>query len=188
MRLSPRFTDKDWKGINFSMEDGWQQAVAIVEDRIEGRWLRWVDGIVSSQFSGFAVLALDCIVLESLWGFANGKAVPKRHEREVYRKMLSGRRFRWPDAQIDDFREFVRNGLMHDAETRNRWLVEMTIPRNRIAEQNAAGDYVINRSKFHRAVRGTFEDWLHGLRSGDGGLRRNMRARMDEIIAKHYAP
>ena len=150
MRLSPRFCDKDWKGINFTTEDGWRQAVAIVEDRIEGRWLRWVDQIVSCQFSGFAVLAIDCIVLESLWGFANGKAVPKRHEREVYREMLSGRRFGWPQVQIDDFRLFVRNGLMHDAETRNRWLVEMTTPRNSIAAQNAAGDYNINRSSFIR--------------------------------------
>lgn len=187
MRLSPRFTEKDWKAA-FQGAEHWDKAIDIVRDRIEGRWLKCVDEIVTFRFSGFAVLALDCIVLESIWGFKNGKAVPKRQEREVYREMLSGRRFGWSDTQSDNFREFVRNGLMHDAETRKRWIVEATIPRDCIAEQNAAGDYVINRSKFHKAVRDTFEDWLRMLHSGDRRLQKNMRTRMDEIITKHYAP
>jgi hypothetical protein len=187
VKISPRFADDDWRRINFSTEDGWRQAIGVVEDRIEGRWLKWVDQIIQGSYSGFAVLVLDCVVLESIWGFQNGKAVPHGHEREVYREILSSRRFRWSEAVSDDFREFVRNGLMHDAETRGLWLVEATSPNGAIISGDAAGGYVLNRTEFHKAVRGTFQDWLDTLRKGDKTLHNNMRKRMDEIIAKHYA-
>jgi hypothetical protein len=188
VKISPRFTEDAWRRINFSTEDGWRRAIGVVEDRIEGRWLKWVDQIIQGSYSGFAVLVLDCVVLESIWGFQNGKAVPHRHEREVYREILSSRRFRWSEAVSDDFRGFVRNGLMHDAETRGLWLVEATIPKGTIVKRDVAGGgYVLNRTKFHKAVRGTFQDWLDTLRAGDVDSRLNMRKRMDEIIAKHYA-
>lgn len=187
MNVSPKYTDGDWKTA-FEEVENWDLAIDIVEDRIEGRWLKWVDKIAKFQFSGFAVLALDCIVLESLWGFRNGRAVPYRGEEDVYREMLSTKQFEWPAKQIDDFRKFVRNGLIHDAETRNHWLVEMTVPKTSIAESNPAGGYMINRSKFHKAVRDTFRDWVDLLRSGDASLRARMRERMNDIIAKHYKP
>jgi hypothetical protein len=46
--------------------------------------------------------------------------------------------------------------------------------------------YVINRTKFHKAVISTFEDWIAELRGGERTLREKMRLRMDEIITKHY--
>lgn len=149
--------------------------------------MKWVDQIIQGDYSGFAVLALDCVVIESIWGFQKGKAVPHRRERDVYREILSGRRFKWSEEVSDNFREFVRNGLMHDAETRGLWLVEATIPKEAIVRGDAGSGYVLNRTEFHKAVRGTLQDWLDSLRTGDKDLRINMRKRMDEIIARHYA-
>ena len=104
----------------------------------------------------------------------------------MYQDILTGPSFGWTAPQSQDFRELVRNAIMHDAETRNRWLVEKTVPRDVILRQNKNGDYQLNRTKFHGALRAAFDDWIVKLRGGDATLRDKMRKRMNEIIAKHY--
>jgi hypothetical protein len=81
----------------------------------------------------------------------------------------------------------VRNGIMHDAETRSRWRVEKTVPTTVIPQKDTNGDYQLNRTQFHGALKAAFEDWVARLRGGDVACREKMRMRMDEIIAKHYA-
>ena len=186
VKLSPRYTEKQWNAA-FDGGEEWDIAVDIVEDRIKGRWLDAADQLINVPHSGFAILALDCIVLESLWGFMKGCAVPRRGEQQVYRDILTGVHFGWSDDQSDSFRELVRNGIIHDAETRSRWLVEKTVPRSIVPQVNKQGDYVLNRTMFHGALKAVFEDWIARLRAGDVVSRGNMRNRMNQIITKHYA-
>src|SRR3990172_7794555 len=80
MKLSPRYTEKQWNAAFDGPED-WDTGIDIVEDRIKGRWLDAADRLLGESQSGFAILTLDCIVLESLWGFMNGQAVPRRGEK-----------------------------------------------------------------------------------------------------------
>lgn len=184
MRLSPRYTEKQWKSA-YDAGD-WNKVIDIVEDRIRGRWLDAADKLINERYSGFAIVALDCIILESLWSFKNGKPVPRGRERQVYQDVLMGPPFDWKQAESDSFREFVRNGIMHDAETRRRWLVEKTVPRDSIAKKDKDGNFVLNRTKFHKAMAVAFEEWLLKLREGDTTLRKNMANRMNQIIARHY--
>jgi hypothetical protein len=186
MNLSPRYTEKQWQAAFDGVED-WDTAINIVEDRIRGRWLDAGDLLVGEPYSGFAVLALDCIVLESLWGLMNGTAVPRRQERRVYQDILTGPRFGWTAAQSEAFREFVRNGVIHDAETRQGWLVGRTVPSGIMPQTDKNGGYRLNRTKFHGALKATFEDWIAILRAGGSPLRGKMRDRMNQIIEKHYS-
>lgn len=153
MKLSPKYKEEQWTTAFDNGREEWDTAINIVEDRIRGRWLDSAERLLDEPYSGFAILALDCIVLESLWSFMNGKAVPIRAGKQVYRDILKGPSFGWTDLQSEDFRELVRNGIMHDAETRNRWLVEKTVPRDVILRRNKNGDYQLNRTKFHGALR-----------------------------------
>ncbi len=68
MRLSPRFTKKDWQPA-FDVGD-WGAAIDIVEDRIRGRWLDAARLLLDDPRTGlgFAILALDCVIIESMWG------------------------------------------------------------------------------------------------------------------------
>jgi hypothetical protein len=187
VKLSPRYTEKQWITAFDGRED-WVTAIDIVEDRIKGRWLDAADRLIDAPHAGFAILALDCIILESVWGFMNGRAVPRGGERQVYRVMLMSPGFRWSEVQADSFRELVRNGIIHDAETRSRWLIEKTVPHTAVPRLNKQGDYVLNRTKFHGALKAVFAKWIAELRAGDATLRKSMRQRMNQIIAKHYAP
>jgi hypothetical protein len=186
MHLSPRYTDAEWKAC-FAGKDDWNTAINIVEDRIKGRWLDAVDLLLGERYLGFAILALDCIVLESLWGFMNGKAVPKGHEQQVYREIFTSVRFGWTAGQTDSFRQFVRNGVIHDAETRKGWLIARASPSGVVPQTNPNGGYKLNRTKFHHALTATFNDWIAKLRAGDAASCAKMRDRMNQIIKKHYA-
>src|SRR5712664_1272918 len=64
--ISPKYRLSHWETLKFDNEDDWLKAIEIVEDRIRGRFVVWIDRIASEQFSGFAVIALDCLLLETL--------------------------------------------------------------------------------------------------------------------------
>jgi hypothetical protein len=184
MYISPRYSETQWAAA-FSGGEDWGRAINIVEDRIRGRWLDAADKLVGEKHSGFAVLALDCIVLESLWGFMNGRAVPHGSERQVYRDMLTSPRFGWNATVSENFRVCVRNGMTHDAETRRGWLIGKTAPSSVMPQREKSGGFKLNRTKFHNALTATFDDWIAELRAGDVGLREKMRNRMNQIIGKH---
>jgi hypothetical protein len=75
--------------------------------------------------------------------------------------------------------------VIHDAETRKGWLIGKTVPSSAMPEPEKNGGYKLNRTKFHGAVKATFEDWIVKLRAGDTDLRDKMRRRLNEIIDKH---
>jgi hypothetical protein len=102
--LSPRFAEKDWRTAFDGFKD-WNAAVDIVEDRIKGRWLDAADRLLDEPYSGFAILALDCIVIESMWGFMNGEPAPSSREgaKQVYRFILKRSSFGFTNPQSDGF-------------------------------------------------------------------------------------
>jgi len=185
MKLSPKYTVDDWRRA-FEDPVDWQLAADIVEDRINGRLLRWIDRLIRHEFAGFVALALDCLLLETLWGFLNGKAVPRGKAKDVYLDILTAPPFSFSRCQAEDFYENVRCGIIHDTETRKGWLIRMT-PQREIVEKDPSGAYILNRTMFHKALKEAFQGWLAKLRDGDTTLRENMRCRMDEIVRKHYA-
>jgi hypothetical protein len=77
LRLSPRYDEEQWRAA-FGEGEDWDTAVNIVEDRIGGRWLDAAQTLLDDPRTGFgfAILALDCVVIESMWGFMNGKPTP----------------------------------------------------------------------------------------------------------------
>ena len=130
LRISPRYTSRDWsKLLKFNAAD-WPMAAAIVRDRLEGRFLKFTDSALVDPFSGFVVLAIDSLLAETIQQFrtgdttgrdANGKGRSKR----LVTDFLSGLRFQ-PAFDVDArirFYEDIRCGLLHQAEAKRMWLV-----------------------------------------------------------------
>lgn len=189
MLISPHYRDADWNRLNLSNpstnEDDWQTAAHIVEDRFRGRLIKWIDKIASEQFSGFAVLALDCVLIEALWGFETGKQSPG--STELYEKFLTRPIFKsngFDQKAAGSFCSCIRTGIAHDGETRKGWLIEMTVPKGKIIETTSSGEYRLNRTEFHTAVVSQFEEWLQRVREPRSGERKRMRDRMEQIIHK----
>ena len=184
--ISPRYRLSSWQALTFQSEHDWLTAVDIIEDRIKGRFMRWVDEIIDERYSGFVVVALDCLLLETLVGFQEGH--PTRKTRSAYVSLLTGsQHFSFDKDTALSFYENVRNGIIHDTETRRKWIIHKTEPRNKILEKDAEGNLVLNRTMFHQALQAELNDWISRIRRGDKTAREKMRQRMQEIIAIHFA-
>lgn len=76
------WTVDDWKAISFTSEEGWRTAIEIFEDRIKYRYLDAIDVLQASDDEhyklykqrrfGFSMMALDCLLIETLAQFRNG--------------------------------------------------------------------------------------------------------------------
>ena len=182
--LSPKYSVHHWRELTFADESEWQRGIDIVENRIAERFVRWVDDLVPKKFAGFATTALDCLLLETLYGFITGGST--KDTKKAYKTVLKDRPFLFDEQLANAFYEGIRNGIIHDTETRNGWKIRMT-KQPKIVESDGKGTYVLNRTMFHQALKSRFSDWITGLRNGDTTLRANLRKRMDELIAKHFA-
>src|SRR4051812_40530692 len=82
-RISPRFRSSDWATLRSDLNDpgnvsAWAKAVEILHDRIESRFLEPIDRLRDTPESadlgfGFAMLALDCLLIDTIQSFREGR-------------------------------------------------------------------------------------------------------------------
>jgi hypothetical protein len=183
--ISPKYRKSDWDKLAFNSEEDWKAAIDIVEDRIEGRFIKWIDQIESSRFSGFAVVALDCLLLETIHGFQQGSST--MNTKAPYLAILPSTELGFDKTTAESFIENIRNGIIHDAETRGKWLIEMSRPATGVVERDSFGNHVLNRTHFHSGLKNVLNHWLQRLRSGDLVGRQKMKSRMLQIFDRHYS-
>jgi hypothetical protein len=84
------------------------------------------------------------------------------------------------------FYKDVRCGIIHDTETRRKWIISYKKAQDAIVDEDSEGNFVLNRTRFHAALCNEFEDWLAILRGGNMEARRKMQLRMQSIIKIHF--
>jgi hypothetical protein len=65
LRISPKYTGAHWKALDVTNPAHWPKAVRIVRDRLHGRFLHFADKCLKADYSGFVVLAIDCLLAEA---------------------------------------------------------------------------------------------------------------------------
>lgn len=115
LRISPRYTSLDWQALDSSDPKDWFKAAAIIKDRLEGRFLWFASNCLRSQYSGFVVLAIDCLLAETIQQFKDGVTNGHGRSEEMAKRFLEGTRFQ-PDFDADGRKAFYRDircGLLH---------------------------------------------------------------------------
>ena len=77
----------------------------------------------------------------------------------------------------------IRNGIMHQAETRG-WVIWRNEPKGKIlAPEN--GGFALNRTMFRGAVREVFDEYIGSLRKPENReLRERFKERMNRLCKK----
>jgi hypothetical protein len=184
LKISPKYTAHHWFALNKDSRQDWPKAAAIIEDRIRGRFLRYADQCLTSLYSGFVVLAIDSLLLETIQQFKQGVI----KEREVpsstlVKSFLGGEHFRpdFDDVARESFYKDIRCGLLHQAEAKKLWLIRRG--RKTLLEK-VGGGYVLDVVRFHHALTASFNDYLTTLvDEGEYGalLRDNLWKKMKSI-------
>lgn len=192
LRIAPRrdgryWTVEDWKATDFSNEEGWQKAIDIFEDRIRGRFLGVVEKIQCHTFSGFAIMALDCLLIETLQQFYEGvEKTPARQSGDYFRRFLTQTSFRefFDEDKAKMFYRQIRNGILHQAEAKGSsriWIRKGTLLVEYADDGNGL---LINRNKFHEQLVHEFENYVSRLRQNspvNHELRHKFKHKMNAI-------
>lgn len=130
---------------------------------------------------GAAILALDCLLIDTIQSFREGRVSTGELSPAVsFKSFLKSRWF--SDFNSDDRAEFftyVRNALLHNGETRNDWKIRIDTPR--LLEKNAmTRSRTINRRLFHAGVIREFRRLCSDLKT-ECDTRKAFLRRMDAL-------
>lgn len=189
LRISPRYTSVDWQRLDSRNAKDWSTAAEIVRDRLEGRFLRFASDCLKKKYSGFVVLAIDCLLAETLQQFMEGITDGSGQSKKMITEFLKGMRFQ-PYFDADARKAFyvdIRCGLLHQAEAKKMWLIRRKQPS--LLQQTAGGEgYIIDVERFHAALQASFDEYLKSIiESSNEPLRSNLWKKMDHICSVRTA-
>ena len=190
-----KWTVQDWQDIPFANEKDWDKAVMIFEDRINFRYMNVIRTIdSSSNFSGFSVMALSCMLIETLAQFyegldsSNDAKFPNgdsMKNADFYSQFLTSKSFifikSFNDEQAKIFYQDIRCGLLHACETGGNSKIKLRDGENPFRQ--TGGALVVYRKKFVELLQNEFEEYCTHLRADDSRevLRPNFRNKMNYI-------
>lgn len=208
-------------------EAAWSCAVEVFERRIRERFLSCIEALADADsrldievppgappdcstlpddggkrvlVPGFAIMALCCLLIETLQAFReapsrpiqvvgpclypNGDCIrPASSTTDLFRSFLRLPAFRGEFDDDEVARSFirgVRNGILHEAETRE-WIIWRNEPEGRILAPRGDG-YVLNRSEFYSTLKLEFAQYLQELRDPhNAAMRGRFLKKMNDI-------
>lgn len=180
MKISPNYYDLDWNALNLSRDysSDWITGAKIVKDRIHGRYLAQIDFLENNldlniwEYSGFLIMAIDCMVIETLnqfhLGIEDTNQVYRGRNKESYRDFF--RRSEFFNDHFDDDKSFifykhVRNGLVHQAQTKKSSLINLRESEmiKQVNPVDIEDGIIVNRRMFHRALVNEFNSYIENL-------------------------
>jgi hypothetical protein len=186
LQLCSVFYVSDWielaPELDNNNETSWDTAIGVFEKRIKERFLSCIDALNDLEAKkgpngpcvpGFAIMGLCCLLMETLQAFQEelDRSTPRTLQRSRDTKKMFMKILKWDcfngafkePAIANSFREGIRNGILHNAETRN-WIIRRNAPEGQLLEKRGQV-YVLNRAFFLEAVKREFENYLCRLRT-----------------------
>lgn len=192
VKIAGRKTVKDWKHFRTTLVPGagpglWEDAFRLYfEARLSSRYLKPIQNLQESRTldgEGFSILAIHCTLIEFLESTLQGLSYRHRRRNDPplaqFEYSESGKLFaaflsaRQPFCKIfdpataADFYVGVRCALLHEARTKNGWIIKAKGPA--IADVGA-NKKIVYRNNFHAALLEFIESYKRAL-PGDHQLQ-----------------
>ena len=198
MKIAPAVDAADWRSLDLNAPDGpdWERGISILEQRLRGRFTDVVDSLVAEDEKrpprdrrfGFVILAIDCLMLETLEAFRQGVTDTRNKSKQLCTSFLSTRpafkSFFVGHLPTRFYLEF-RCGIVHNAQvfgTGRVWSVGPLLELD-------ASRITINRTAFHQALMQELVAYLNELRdSSKTDLRDKFRTKMNFIADGKFQP
>jgi hypothetical protein len=191
MLISRNFRAEDWKALTFKTEDDWQKAVDIFLDRIQTRYIAHIDRIIGHHTSGFAVLALDCTLIETLEQFRRGKRkTPSKKGEPYFVAFLTGTSFKkyFEEETAKMFYKQIRCGLLHQTEAQDSQ-VKRNSKLPMVAYAKGRNGLIVNARPFHEELKEVIRQYAADLRRPESQkARQAFRDKMDFICGVEKQP
>lgn len=182
----------------------WEYAFSFFNDRITTRYLNPIKKILDMSLStgeGFAVVNLQCSLIETIESFYNGwvykypdyylrKVGPDNKQTRVNGKYIFNNFFeKRLILKHEDFKKFensffydVRCGLLHETQTKNGWVIWEKHSDENIFFENIGEEKIIYRNNFQKAIEEVIKNYKREMvELSVGDLRENFKAKFDHI-------
>jgi len=181
--ISPKYRKSHWQEAHDT--DDWNKMVEIFKDRIEGRYLKPVrlianDGDIG-EFSGFSILALDCLIIETLNQFYSGldKTKEGKHKEAFWNFFKNSEFFKdyFSEEQAFTFYRHYRCGILHQAQTKGKSVVRIdqsTMIQS--VENDISKGLIVDRSLFHEALEQEISSYMEKLKLGGNENSEKLRS------------
>lgn len=192
MEIAKNVRITDYLKLNLSnyTNDDWLIAIDYLEKRLMDRFMEPADELIRLESTvtaidkkyGFAVLALDCLLLETIQSFYDGITDSTGKSKSLFVKFLLNRNsfknhFKEEDEAVRFYKDF-RCGILHQGQTSKEtkvWAVGDLIWRTN-------GFVIVNRQLFHENIKIELNEYLGILRrKEDESLLDNFKTKMNFI-------
>jgi len=195
MYIAPGIHKNEWINLNLNYKNdvGWDCAVEIFYERIKSRYLEPIDLLIVEDKKralidrryGFSIIAIDCLLIETLQSFIEGLTDSKNKSKELFINFLttsdSFKEYFTKDQAIRFFYDF-RCGILHQAEVMGSsllWSVGLLICKK------SNGTSYLNRTKFHEYLKNDIILYTENLKNPlNKELRKNFIIKMNYISRK----
>ena len=196
IKISPKFYQKDWRDLDLSRNCmvNWNKAIEIFEDRIDGRYLKQIETLDKKNFSGFAIMSLTCLLIETIEQFWNGNitTIKSTNKKKVncflnffsksknnhissdalafhsfFQKSNELKKFFDTPEKSNVFYKKIRCGLLHQGQTKGKSLIHIRKDEpilKWIDDNNFEEGISIQRRLFMIEIIKIYEDYLKDLR------------------------
>ena len=179
--ISPKYSKDNYLSLRLNRinEDDFKKALEIFTDRINGWFFDQIKLMLNdAEKNGFAIIALDCILIETFWHFRNGNK--QNNKESIFCEFLSKTSpnvFNEEDAK--DFYKCIRCALLHSGQTDKEFVLST---KGRCVDRKN-GIVFINVIEISQLLFEYFEKYIVELNNQENTiLRRNFINRMDETI------
>lgn len=193
MRIAGKLTTKDWEelvtNLNSEKDENWGLAFHFFEERIKTRYLNPIHTILKMEDNlgeGFAVLNLQCSLIETIESFINGWV----YHNDGIRKNLNG----WFQNIVQDethikkiqnnlyiFESFFKNhlifkkingkhfyfnvrcSLLHETQTKNNWKIKLDKDNTGVNYEEKNDEKLIYRENFQKDLEKLINDYKNAI-------------------------
>lgn len=189
INISPNYNKEDYLKLNLTLQSSqldWNTAVMILKDRIEGRYFNQIT-LLSNDINanGFTIMALNCLLIETLYQFKEGKDKTSSHQnKEAYSDFLMQEfphEFNTKNI-ADAFYTNIRCGILHSAQTKNKSRLS---DRDDIVATFEKNTLIVSVKGVSSMLKEYFERYLQKLSdSSETALRNNFIKKMKYVCRK----
>lgn len=160
---------------------GWTHKPGFLKRRLRERYINPVEKLRPEDKNGFMIMALSCLMIETLESFYHGWGSTKDRSRECF-ELFFARQPRFKTIQdaglAKRFYYDVRCGILHLGETRGGWTIIRKGPMFDRAH------LILNATAFHRLVALTLNDYCGELTNPVGAwpIRKHFDDKMQVVI------
>ena len=214
MRIAGKLTIREWEEIDKSLNNKkdicWQYAFSFFEERIETRYLKPIEAILNigdNKGEGFAVVSLQCSLIETMESFING-CVSEFNEKkrsiewknrngdmifhsnkEIFHSFFS-KRSEFVKYRISgkEFYKDVRCALLHETQTKNAWIILTDTEKSNSSYQEKNNFKIIYREVFQLELKKLIDRYGKAIINGENfdgiegnDLRQKFRDKFNHI-------